>query len=297
MALTRAQLLMGDAAQDTVLAGQVQAVKEGDGVTILLDGTIEVNSQTARGVMRLGQTAVYADSAFNGYWWPQTVTAADLDRQITIKSIDGNGYAVLQWSDSDGIDWTQRGQLIAATAAGETNDDLVDIGSARSFLMSQVDNGTLPTGLAYSDVITSSMKVPSGTQGQRPTNPVPGDTRFSTTQNKLEVYGSGVWQTVASEDPAAGSYVRQVKSVNLGPTDVAAIPAGTTAERITNPRNPGYFRYNTTTSFLEYWDSTAWQSLVRNVTGTQGIIISGSPLSNTGNINVTLTINTLPLLP
>lgn len=298
---------MGDDAQDTVLLDQVQAVKEGDGITILPDGTIEVNSQTARGLMRLGQTAAYADSAFNGYWWPQTVSSGDLDKQITIKSIDSNGYAILQWSDSDGIDWTERGQLIAATAAGETNDDLVDIGSDRSFLMSQVDNGLLTTGLAYSDVVTSSMKTPAGSQGQRPLSPVRGEFRFNTTQTKLEVWSGTSWETVASEDPVLGGYVRQIKSSSAGQTDVAAIPAGTTAQRISSPIARGYLRYNSTQNRMEFWGGTQWETIasqpgptpqplgtVSSVDvsgGATGLTFSGGPVTTTGTITMSGTLD------
>lgn len=267
---------MGDSALGTVLPGQVQGVKEGDGITILPDGTIEVDSQTVRGVMRLGQTAAYADTAFNGYWWPLVVTAADLDKQITIKGIDANGYATLAWADADGIDWTARGQIIAATAAGETNEDLVNIGTDRSFLMSQVDNGTLTTGLAYSDVVTSAMKVPTGSQGQRPATPAVGETRFNTTQGKLEVWDGTEWQTIASENPDDGSFVKQIKSTaGGGQSDVAEIPAGTTAQRITAPLTAGFFRYNTSLSRMEFWDGVQW-SIIPSAPQPQGFVLKTS---------------------
>lgn len=260
---------MGDGGQGFVLPGQVQAVKEGDGITILPDGTIEVDSQTIRGVMRLGQTAAYADSAYNGYWWPLAVNGADIGKQLTVTSIDGSGYATLEWADSDGIDWTARGQLIAATAAGETNDTLVDIGSDRSFLMSNVDDPGNPSGLAYSDVIMSAMKLPTGAETDRPPFPVIGEFRFDTTQGKLEVYTGGGWETIASEDPDVGSYVRQIKPTVAGETDVAAIPAGTTLQRITAPApQDGYFRFNTdpsatmgTQGTMEFWDGADWVTL------------------------------------
>lgn len=65
MALTRAQLLAGDGGQGTVLLGQVQGVKQGVGVQILPDGTINFDSTTATGVMRLN-----SPGAYNAYSWP-----------------------------------------------------------------------------------------------------------------------------------------------------------------------------------------------------------------------------------
>lgn len=257
---------MGNSLQGTVLPGQVQAVKEGNGITILSDGTIEVDSQTIRGVMRLGQTQAYADSAYNKYWWPVGVTGADVGKQLTVTSIDGSGNAYIEWKDSDGIDWTARGQIIAAIGAGETNDTLVNIGSARSFLMSAVDNVGNPSGLAYSDVITSAMKVPAGDETQKPGTPVSGEFRFNTTQDKLEVWDGFEWQTIASENPLDGSFVRQIASTVPGETDVAVIPVGTTGERITAPTpQEGWLRFNSdpstdygTDGTMEFWDGSSW---------------------------------------
>lgn len=276
MALTRAQLLMGDAGQGNILTGQVKAVKPGPGIAIGTDGTITVDSQSIQGVMKLGQTATDALAAYNGYTWPTSIPGV-AGRQLTVDT-SGN----LTWSDSDGIDWTQRGQIIAATAAGETNDTLVNIGSTRSFLMSQVDDGGNPSGLAYSDVITSSMKVPTGNQTQRPGTPAIGETRFNTTQGKLEVW-TGEWQTVASADPDDGGFVAQLNPVAPGETDVAVIPAGSTLQRITSPTPVGgYFRYNSTNNKLEFHNGITWEEVTSGVPGPGGSTFVSQTIPITG---------------
>lgn len=56
---------MGQASQGIVLPNQVQAVKQGIGVLILPDGTINFDSTTAAGVMRLNN-----GGAYNAYVWP-----------------------------------------------------------------------------------------------------------------------------------------------------------------------------------------------------------------------------------
>jgi hypothetical protein len=282
MALTRAQLLMGNSAQGFVLPGQVQAVKEGNGINILPDGTIEVDSQTVVGVMKMGQTAQRAADAYNGYNWP--IGTGTVGQQLGIVSVAG-GVTELVWEDADGIDWTTRGQLIASTAAGQENDTLVNIGSSRSFLMSQVDDLGNPSGLAYSDVVTSAMKVPTGIQAQRPGAPVEGELRFNSTQRKLEVWDGFEWQTIASEDPADGSFVRQLASTVAGQTDVAAIPAGTTAQRITSPApQDGFFRFNTdpnaaygTQGSMEFWDGANWVT-VAAIAAPAGFVPQTSPI-------------------
>lgn len=83
MALTRAQLLMGNSDQGTVLTGQVQAVKQGTGVEILADGTINFDASTAIGVMRLNNI-----NAYNAYVWP---TLSGVPAAGTILQSDGAG--------------------------------------------------------------------------------------------------------------------------------------------------------------------------------------------------------------
>lgn len=86
MALTRAQLLAGDSSQGVTLAGQVQGVKQGVGVVILPDGTINFDASTATGVMRLNNP-----TAYNAYVWPSLAGAPAAG---TILQSDGAGGLV-----------------------------------------------------------------------------------------------------------------------------------------------------------------------------------------------------------
>jgi hypothetical protein len=132
--------------------------------------------------------------------------------------------------------------------------------------MSQVDDAGNPSGFAYSDVITSAMKLPVGDDTQRPGAPVNGEMRYNSDQDKLEVWAGGEWQTIASEDPADGSYARQIASTVPGQTDVVLIPAGDTLQRITNPApQDGFLRFNSdpntaygTDGSMEFWDGSNW---------------------------------------
>lgn len=83
MALTRSQLLAGDSSQGIVLSGNVQGVKQGIGVIILPDGTINFDSTTATGVMRLNNAGAY-----NAYVWP---TLSGAPAAGTILQSDGAG--------------------------------------------------------------------------------------------------------------------------------------------------------------------------------------------------------------
>lgn len=88
MALTRAQLLSGDNGQGIVLSGQVQGVKQGIGVIILPDGTINFDSTTATGVMRLNNSAAY-----NAYSWP-ALSGAPVAGAI----LQSEGTGALSWT-------------------------------------------------------------------------------------------------------------------------------------------------------------------------------------------------------
>jgi hypothetical protein len=83
LALTRAQLLAGDSSQGVTLVGQVQGVKEGIGVDILPDGTINFDASSATGVMRLNNP-----TAYNAYAWPSLSGAPAAG---TILQSDGAG--------------------------------------------------------------------------------------------------------------------------------------------------------------------------------------------------------------
>lgn len=107
MALTRAQLLMGNAGQGVVLPGQVQAVKQGTGVIILPDGTINFDPTTATGVMRLNNP-----TAYNAYVWPSIGLPPAAG---TILQSDGTGNLVWTSNYVPTTGPTGAGQLPAGT--------------------------------------------------------------------------------------------------------------------------------------------------------------------------------------
>jgi hypothetical protein len=185
MALTRAQLLMGNIADGNILSGQPQGVRPGGaGITIRTDGVIEVNSQTLVGVMKLGQTAASAAGAFNGYTWPAAPGLAGQQLQT-----DGTG--ILTWADSDGIPWTQKGQLVVGTGIG--TDTILNAGTNTSFL---VADSTTTSGLTYTSSITTGALLPVGNNTtERPAVPVVGQIRYNNTDNEFEGYGGSpaIW--------------------------------------------------------------------------------------------------------
>ena len=250
--LTRAQLLMGDSSQGPVLAGQVQAVKAGSGISIDATGTITVNSQSIVGVMKLGQTVASAAGAYNSYEWP--TTAGTAGQQITIQSV--GAVTTLAWDDPDQIPWTAKGQLIVGTGLG--TQDLLNVGTNGQILIA--DSSTT-TGLAYTGNYvatsgpTSAANLPAGAPALRPVTPPAGAFRYNSTDTSLEFYNGVAWETVASS--ATNNFVEKTND-----TGIALIPAGSTVQRPAASLYTGAFRFNTDLDTLEFSDGTNWIQLV-----------------------------------
>ena len=256
MALTRAQLLQGNDTQGTVLSGEVRAVNAGTGVTISNTGVLSINTAdpTFNAFMRTN-----AVGAFNGYIWPGST--GTVGQQLTLAA--GNN---LIWSDSDGIPWTTKGQLVVGTGVG--TDILLNAGSNTAVLMADSFTGS---GLTYSNSVTSAMLAPAGNTLQRPNPATPGQFRYNTLTGKFEfATGATSWEEIASGDPTVSTFVSQtVPSAPAGATGNALVPAGSNAQRQTSPAPvDGSMRYNTDTDELEVFGPLGWKTIPSSVSGT-----------------------------
>ena len=259
---------MGNASQGIVLPGQVQGVKEGPGITISPDGTISVNSQTVVGLMKMGQTIGTATAAYNSYEWPLGPGLPGM-----VVKIDNTiaGVTKLKWDTAAGF--TNKGQLLVGTGPG--TDTLLNVGLNGSILIA---DSTTASGLNYTSnyVATTSAQgaanIPAGLTSQRPSAPALGAFRFNDTLDALEFWNGTAWEIVASSD--VNGFVEKTSD-----TGSALIPAGTTAQRDTTPF-AGFFRYNSTTGNLEYYDGVIWKSVSASATGSfvaQSVPNSGTP--------------------
>ncbi len=295
MALTRAQLLMGDGTQGPLLTGQVRAVKAGAGISIDSNGIITVDSQTVVGVMKLGQSTAQATAAYNGYNWP-TATGT-VGQQLTIASVAG-GITGLAWDDPDMIPWTAKGQLVVGTGANAQT--ILNVGTDGQILIADSGAGS---GLSYTSNYvsttgaTGAANIPAGTTGQQPLTPNTGALRYNSTLTSLEFYNGSFWEVVASS--STNGFVEKTSD-----TGAALIPAGTIGQR--PAPGAGYFRFNDDTDHLEFWNGTSWQEVVSgnsptppipgSVTsidvsgGTTGFSFSGGPITTTGTLTMTGTL-------
>jgi hypothetical protein len=191
VALTRAQLLSGNSTQGTVLPGEVQAVTAGAGIVISPLGVLGINvaDPAFNALVRTNNT-----SAYNAYVWPGG--PGTNGQQLTT---DGSGN--LFWSDSDGIPWTAKGQLIVGTGIG--TDTLLSVGADSTVLLA--DSSTA-TGFVYSDSSTGAMLVPVGDTAQQPTSPIEGQIRYNTDDDQFEGYSGNPlsWQPLGGGQPTGG---------------------------------------------------------------------------------------------
>ena len=252
MALTRAQLLAGNSSQGTVLPGQVQGVTAGPGVTIDAAGVLSLNGNDPafNGFVKTNNA-----SAFNAFIWPNADGSAG--QQLTT-----NGSGTLSWSDPDGIAWTQKGQILAATGSGSANQTLVNVGTNGQILIA--DSATT-SGLNYTSNYvatggaTTAALMPAGTTAQRPSAPTSGSLRYNSSLTSMEFYNGSSWEVVPSS--TTGEFVEKTSSVGA-----ALMPASTTANRPTSPQS-GYTRYNSTLTSLEFYNGSSWEVVPSSATG------------------------------
>ena len=278
MALTRAMLLQGNSSQGLVLPGQPQGVTAGTGVTIAPSGALSINTLDPAFNAFIRTNSL---TAYNAYVWPNVVGAAGT--QLT-----SDGAGNLFWSDSDGIPWTAKGQLIVGT--GINTDIILNAGADTAVLMA---DATTASGLTYSNLSTAAIQVPAGTTLQQPATPVLGQLRYNTDNDEFEGYlgAPPAWAPIGGALPwtalgqlIVGTGVDTDAILNVGAdtaflvadstngaygltytdtlTTAALLPAGTTAQRPTPVA--GQIRYNSDNDAFEAYgqNATAWEALM-----------------------------------
>ena len=273
MALTRAQLLMGNSANGIVLPGQPTGVIAGPGITIDSGGTISVNAATAVGVMRLNNPVAY-----NAYVWPAGGGFAN--QQLTT-----DGFGNLSWSDPDGLPWTSLGQLVVGTGLG--TQTLLNVGTNTAVLLA---DSNAVSGLSYSNTATSAILAPAGTTLQRPGLPgnvaaAAGQIRFNIDTSLMELYTGTIWVPIGSAIQAglginlSGTSPNEAYKLDVpiqfGPPAAGTLPA----EAIDGSM---YWDDNLGLMFIRYNDgsSTQWVQVTPVTPAPTGF--SGSFLSQGG---------------
>jgi len=297
MGLTRAQLLMGDNRQGSVLAGQVQAIKKGRGIFISPTGVISVDATTLIDFVRVNNP-----DGFNNYVWP--TAPGTVGQQLTLSS--GNQ---LIWKDSDGIPWTVKGQLIVAT--GFDTDTLLDPGVDGSVL---VADSSSSSGLNYTSnyVATTgpqgAAQAPAGLTTQRPSLPSIGQFRYNTTNGAFEFYGSGGWVpfgagTVTDVDASGGTTglsftggpVTTTGTLTLGGTLGIANGGTNATTRLTAINNllPSQIGQGgnvlSTDGSNAIWTPVSGTGTVTSIDvsgGTTGVTFTGGPITGAGIITM-----------
>ena len=183
---------MSSSADGTLLPGQPVAVKAGAGLVINSLGVISIDVSPSSNIFIKTNNA----AAANSYVWPGSVGTTG--QQLAL--LDNAG--TLGWTDSDGIPWTAKGQLIVGT--GINTDVLLNVGTDTAVL---VANSASASGLAYSNTITSAIQLPAGTTANQPGAAAVGMIRYNTTNNEFEGYSGAPaqWQALGGMPTGGGT--------------------------------------------------------------------------------------------
>jgi hypothetical protein len=234
MSLTRAQLLMGNTSQGTVLSNQVQGVKQGAGVLISADGTISFDSSTVSGVVRLNNAAAY-----NNYVWPGS---SGTSGQV----LQGDGLGNLSWvsvSASAGLGLTVDGTNLKVSIPTASTPPVIGGGVAQAVvgslywddILNQLfiyyTNGGTPVWVQAAPAATGSSSggaaiiLPSNPAGQTPVNTFsPTSTPLANTSNTFTYTWNGTAWTSASTGGGGGSGT--VTSVGIIGTSGVGVVSG-----------------------------------------------------------------------
>ena len=154
-----------------------------------------------------GTGSVFATRlAINGY--------ATSGGKLELKSPDGATHAIIEGPANGGTAYSLKtpsalgntGQVLTLTTAPNNVGSLafgnlgVSAGGTGTTAIGQynVYVGTSNTTTERSSSSTGAIQLPKGTEGERPSTGVNGMIRYNTGTNKLEVYTSSGWETIAS---------------------------------------------------------------------------------------------------
>lgn len=151
---------------------------------------------------------------------------------------------------------------------------------------------------------TESVKVPSGTTGQRPAVSANGQIRYNTTTNDFEFYENGNWINygqgsgtvtavlgTANQIDSTGSTSITISIANdpvIGGTSAITVPIGNTAQR--GSAGDGAFRYNSQTLQFEGRINGTFSPFAVAGLGvtsvSTGTGLTGGPITSTGTISL-----------
>jgi hypothetical protein len=174
---------------------------------VLLPGAVTDQTALAAGTVATGDTVIIHDASTSAL---RKTTAGDLlasGLPITTGAITG----------STGAD------LVITPAAGQKVDVAGDIEAEDATLtggLTVTGNTTLDASLDVNGLasfnVTSAVKIPVGTTGQRPGTPVAGQMRYNSTLDQAEVYSGTEWKAVGgSPFDASGGVITTIDGYKI----------------------------------------------------------------------------------
>ena len=174
---------------------------------ILLPGAITDQTALAAGTVATGDGLIVHDAS------------ASAIRKITAGDLLGSGVPIT----TSAITGSTGADLVITPAAGQKVDVAGDIEAEDATLtggLTVTGNTTLDASLDVNGLasfnVTSAVKIPVGTTGQRPGTPVAGQMRYNSTLDQAEVYSGTEWKAVGgSPFDASGGVITTIDGYKI----------------------------------------------------------------------------------
>jgi hypothetical protein len=226
-------------------------------------------------------------------------------RKVTAGELLGGGVPVVASSvtgvaGSDLILAGASGQNVEVSGNLDVTGNEVITGGLTVTGNTTLDAGLNVNGLASFNV-TSAVKIPVGTTGQRPGTPVAGQMRYNSTLDQAEVYSGTEWKAVGgSPFDASGGVITTIDGYRIhtytvsgtftpsltreGKVEVLVVGAGGAGAFVSNPGGGGGGGGDVKTGFINIAKNTSPMTVVvgTGVTGTGSSSSFGSITSNGG---------------
>lgn len=292
----------------TLTNSDVQAAISIDGVSLSTNDRVLVKDQST--AFQNGIYKVTTVGSLSTNWVLTRVSDYDVIAQIVrgdfIDVISGTINSVTAWMLTTNISiiGTDVITFVKLAQSGITNI----LGTSNQIGVS-ISNGIATLTIANNPVIpgTASITIPTGTTAQRPTPNIFGMIRANTDFYHYECRNingidwdpfitkiRGVSNQIAISGTPSEPSLGLVDDLYLFGTGYVKIPAGTTAQRGIDTYL-GMMRLNTDSMNVEYYNNNGWSTMGSgNVTSvginssSSGLNITGSPITSSGTITLTL---------